>query len=83
MLSVYPVVSTELMTIDDISQPEDIDPAAFEGIPPEWEIKSNELKLHCVDGKPIELGRGGYGVVLYGRFFTQSPLTWNHLHRMP
>ena len=54
------------MTIDDINQSDASNPVAFEGIPPQWEIKANELKLHCVDGKPIELGRGGYGIVLYG-----------------
>ena len=57
------------MTIEDIDRPADgAAPVTFDGIPPEWEIKANELKLHCVDGKPIELGRGGYGVVLYGEF---------------
>ena len=54
------------MTIQDIDCSEDDTPVSFEGIPPEWEIKTNMLKLRCVDGKPIELGRGGYGVVLYG-----------------
>ena len=60
------VISTDLMTICDIDRSEDDTPVAFEGIPPDWEIKKDMLKLHCVEGKPIELGRGGYGVVLYG-----------------
>ena len=56
------------MTIRDIDQSEDETPVSFalDGIPPEWEIKKDMLKLHCIEGKPIELGRGGYGVVLYG-----------------
>ena len=56
------------MTIRDIDLSEDETPVSFalEGIPPEWDIKKDMLKLHCIEGKPIELGRGGYGVVLYG-----------------
>ena len=38
-----------------------------DGIPKEWEIKDNQLKLHCFDGKPVELGRGGHGIVLWGQ----------------
>ena len=62
------VISTDLMTIRDIDRSEDDTPLSFEGIPSEWEIKKDMLKLHCIEGKPIELGRGGYGVVLYGTF---------------
>ena len=57
---------TELMTIQDIDRSEDNTPVTLEGIPNNWEIKAGMLKLHCKDGRPIELGRGGYGVVLYG-----------------
>ena len=63
------VISTDLMTIRDINCSEDDTPVSFEGIPPEWEIKKDMLKLHCIEGKPIELGRGGCGVVLYGDFY--------------
>ena len=56
------------MTIQDIDRSEDETPVSFQGIPLEWEIKTSMLKLHCIDGKPIELGRGGHGVVLYGKF---------------
>ena len=59
-------MSTELMTIANIDQTDDDTALALDGIPPEWEIKPNQIKLHCMDGKPIELGRGGFGVVLFG-----------------
>ena len=63
------------MTIENIDRSDDDTPVSFEGIPPEWEIKSNQIKLHCVDGKPIELGRGGFGVVLFGNSYSlPSPL---------
>ena len=39
----------------------------IDSIPQNWEIKENGLKLHCIDGRPIELGRGGHGIVLYGQ----------------
>lgn len=52
------------MNIEDIGDAEDVS-STFEGIPPEWEIKSSQIKLHCVDSRPVELGRGGFGVVLY------------------
>ena len=49
------VMHTGLMTIENLDS---IDgPTTFEGIPPEWEIKSDEIRLKCVDGLPIELGR--------------------------
>ena len=60
------------MTILDIDRSEDETPVSFEGIPPNWEIKKDMMKLHCIDGKPIELGRGGYGVVLYGEPTSQA-----------
>lgn len=66
LLSYFAVMSTGLMTIENIDRSDDDTPVSFEGIPPEWEIKPNQIKLHCVDGKPIELGRGGFGVVLFG-----------------
>ena len=51
------VLSTSMMTIGTIDQTDDSTPVSFEGIPPEWEIKSSQIKLHCIDGKPVELGR--------------------------
>ena len=67
MISACAVIATDLMTIQNIDRTEDDTPVSFEGVPPQWEIKKNMLKLHCIDAKPIELGRGGYGVVLFGK----------------
>ena len=74
------MLSTQLMTIENINRTDDDTPVSFDGIPPEWEIKPNQIKLHCTDGKPIELGRGGFGVVLFGdssllcSFFEHNPV---------
>ena len=58
-----------LITIEDIEKAGDDALATnFDGIPPDLEIKANEIKLHCIDGKPIELDQGGNGAVLYGKY---------------
>ena len=59
-------LATQLLTINNIDAADDMASVSFNGIPPEWEIKTNQIRLHCIDGKPIELGRGGYGIVLFG-----------------
>lgn len=45
---------------------------SFDGVPETWQIKTSEVKLYCVDGKPIVLGSGGHGVVLYGTVFRED-----------
>ena len=37
-----------------------------------WEIGNDEMKLHCISGKPVELGRGGYGIVLWGTLYRED-----------
>lgn len=39
---------------------------ALDGIPEVWQINSDQVRLYAVDGKPLELGRGGFGIVLHG-----------------
>ena len=46
--------------------------AIFEGIRADWEISTENIKLHCIDGKPIELGRGGFGTVLYASVYRED-----------
>ena len=65
-LSALAVLSSSLRTVRTVSQDSHETPTA-QSIPQEWEIKENELKLHCIDGRPIELGRGGHGIVLWGQ----------------
>ena len=62
----FAVLSTSLRTVRTVVRGPDESPTA-QSIPQEWEIKENELKLHCMDGRPVELGRGGHGIVLWGR----------------
>ena len=41
-------------------------------MPSEWKIKKGQLKVHCVNGKPVCLGKGGFGVVLYGQVHKEN-----------
>ena len=52
----------EAVDINDVS----ISPSnssSFEGLPSEWQIPLDRVKLVCVDNSPRELGKGGFGVV--------------------
>ena len=51
------VLAMSMMTIGTINVSTDNTPVSFDGIPEDWEIKSSQIRLHCVDGKPVELGR--------------------------
>ena len=51
------VLATSMMTIGTMNKTNDATPVSFEGIPKEWEITSSQIRLHCIDGKPVELGR--------------------------
>ena len=55
------------MTVITRSQNSNDPPKGMESVPKEWELKDKQLKLHCIDGKPVELGRGGHGIVLWGQ----------------
>lgn len=37
---------------------------SFRGLPSSWEIPLANVKLICSGGRPVELGRGGFGIVL-------------------
>ena len=52
----------EAVDINDVS----VSPSnssSFEGLPSEWQIPLDRVKLVCVDNSPRELGKGGFGVV--------------------
>ena len=64
-------LDSDRLTLEEVGLPDDV-PATLAGIAKEWSLKPTQIKLYCVDGKPIELGRGGFGVVFYARLDRQD-----------
>ena len=61
------VLKKELLSIQGIEAASLTETNALEGLQADWEIDADEIKLVCVNGRPVELGRGGCGIVLLAK----------------
>ena len=54
--------AAEAVDIDNLDVPQS-NPSSFRSLPEKWEIPLSSLEIVCWRGEPVELGRGGFGLV--------------------
>lgn len=53
----------DAVAMDDLDLPSMSSSVSFDSLPSKWQIPLSSIKLMCLNNKPIELGKGGCGVV--------------------
>lgn len=56
------MTSAEAIDIDNLDVPQN-NPSSFRSLPTRWQIPLSSLEIVCCKGEPVELGRGGFGLV--------------------
>ena len=54
--------SAEAIDINNLDVPQN-NPSSFRSLPTKWQIPLSSLEIVCWRGEPVELGRGGFGLV--------------------